>query len=148
MLTWMVLALAMAQENNVPKELPNPVTLTITGAGTGDRGCYLSGIENTKAQTAWEFMAEHGCEDLLEVGKSYVLTWREGSVLAAVCEGDVDCPHSDTEAIVTDIAGQRAPKATPKPTSPEEAPTTPEATPEEPSAYLPARGVYRIGRGP
>ena len=88
-------------------------------------------------------MSEHGCEYLLEVGKSYVLTWREGSVLAAVCEGNVDCPHSDTEAIVTDIQPVSvAPKPTPKPTAPEEVPATPEAMPEKSSEAPPSPAEF------
>ena len=70
----------IAQDNNVPKELPNPVTLTITSAETGDRGCYLSGTQNNKAESEWSFMAEHGCEYLLEVGKRYVLAVLLGCV--------------------------------------------------------------------
>ena len=139
LLTFMVMLVSMGPAYNVPGDLPNPVTLSITSAETGDRGCYISGTEHNSEQTERSLMAEHGCEDLLEIGKSYVLTWTEGSVLAAVCEGDVDCPHSDTEAIVSDIKPAAAPKPKPSPDptpsevppSASDAPPTTEALPPQ-----------------
>ncbi len=124
--SWWVLLALSAQENNVPKDLPNPVTLTITGAQTGDRGCYVSGTEVGEAKKSWELMAEHGCESALVVGESYVLTWSPWSVLAAACEGNMDCPLSDTEPLVTGIRPVQGPAAPPPPV-----PVAPEA-PEAP----------------
>ena len=92
-----------AQERNIPSDLPNPITLTIIDASTGDRGCDIQGSQSTpEGSREWNLMGEFGCESSLLKGQSYALTWREQAVLAGVCEGDVDCGLSDVEAVVTD----------------------------------------------
>jgi uncharacterized protein YecT (DUF1311 family) len=98
----LALAPAQAQERNIPDDLPNPITLTITGAETGDRGCYLWGTQTTeKGPVEWEMMGEFGCEYSLLPGHTYAIDWREQNVLAAVCEGNVDCGLSDVEAVAS-----------------------------------------------
>ena len=84
------------------EDLPNPLTVTITHAETGDRGCYISGQEKQKDGTLKDrsLMGDFGCEDLLTVGKTYELNWSVIAVLAADCEGDVDCGRSDMEPVV------------------------------------------------
>ena len=92
---------ALAQERLVPADLPNPVTLNITGAETGDRGCYIGGTQATPTGIReWSLMGQFGCEEELLVGRTYVLEWSEQNVLAGVCEGDMDCGLSDVEAVV------------------------------------------------
>ena len=135
MLTLLAVCSLFAQENNIPKDLPNPVKLTITGAGTGDRGCYISGLE-LGGEKAWELMGEHGCEYQLVVGKSYELGWREGNVYAAACEGNMDCPLSDIEPIVMSITA--IPVQPVVPVSPAAAPEPAEAAPVPDSSLVPA----------
>ena len=93
-------------------EIPNPVTLTITHAETGDRGCYISGQEKQKDGSVQErsLMAEHGCEYTLIVGKTYTLSWTGAPVLAMECEGDVDCGKSDIEPIVDSFTEIKKPE--------------------------------------
>ena len=132
MLTLLAVCSLFAQENNIPKDLPNPVKLTITGAGTGDRGCYISGLE-LGGEKPWELMGEHGCEYQLVVGKSYELGWSEGNVYAAACEGDMDCPLSDIEPIVRSIAPIPAPSAVPVPPAAPAPVSPPVASPPAPA---------------
>jgi uncharacterized protein YecT (DUF1311 family) len=113
-LSLLTLEIASAQERNIPDDLPNPITLTIQGVGTGDRGCYISGIQQTpEGPREWGLMGEFGCEDSLITGLSYELHWYEQNVLAAACEGDVDCGLSDIEPLVSQA------KRVPRPWSPE-----------------------------
>lgn len=94
---------AQGQERHIPEDLANPIALTITGAGTGDRGCYISGTQATIEGTkSWDLMGEHGCEFSLMIGYTYWMTWREQNVLAGVCEGNIDCGLSDVEPFVAD----------------------------------------------
>ena len=94
------------------EEMPNPITLTITHADTGDRGCYISGQEKQKDGSVQErsLMAEHGCEYTLIVGKTYTLSWTGTPVLAMECEGDVDCGKSDIEPIVQSFTEIKQPE--------------------------------------
>lgn len=80
--------------------MPNPVVLRVMGAETGDRGCYLSGVETLPdgRDVARNLMADFGCEESFILGKAYEIRWSAERVQAATCEGNPDCPDFDLEA--------------------------------------------------
>ena len=94
------------------KELPNPITLTITHAESGDRGCYISGQETQNDGNVQErnVMAPHGCEYNFIVGKTYKISWITAPVLAKDCEGDIDCKKSDIEPLVDSFTEVKQPE--------------------------------------
>ncbi len=101
LIAWLISIPALAQQRNIPDDLPNPITLTVTDAVTGDRGCYIHGVQSTVDGTReWDLMGEFGCEAWLVPGLLYSFEWGEQNVLAASCEGDVDCGLSDVEPLV------------------------------------------------
>ncbi len=74
--------------------MPNPVLIRVNSAGTGDRGCYLSGVEILADGSTVQrnLMADFGCEHTFEVGSTYEIRWGSVPVQAASCAGNPDCP--------------------------------------------------------
>ena len=75
----------------------------------GDTGCYLI-LKDDKGQS----LSQLGDFDLCEtgralIGKKVALTYSTARVMAASCQGDVDCKKSDTRSIVTRMAAVGAP---------------------------------------
>lgn len=74
----------------------------LTEAQAGDVACYLS----LKADDGTEFQESAAfeiCEDTGLIGKRLKLSYSVENVLAAECEGDVDCGKSDQIVLVTAV---------------------------------------------
>ncbi|AVP97876.1 hypothetical protein C7S18_12010 [Ahniella affigens] len=75
---------------------------TLLEAQAGDIACYLS----LKADDGTEFQESAAfeiCEDASLVGKRLKLSYSVENVLAAECEGDVDCGKSDQIVLVSAV---------------------------------------------
>lgn len=74
----------------------------LTEAQAGDVACYLS----LKADDGTEFQESAAfeiCEDASLIGKRLKLSYSVENVLAAECEGDVDCGKSDQMVLVSAV---------------------------------------------
>lgn len=84
------------------QEVPEVREVTVLTAELGDRGCYLT-IEG-EAAAATEIMAAYdvcGADADALVGNRYRATVEPGEVMAASCEGDPECPDTETVDMVT-----------------------------------------------
>lgn len=99
----------------------------VTGVEAGDVACYLT-LEDADGEPFTEMAAFEICEQQAQlVGKRVALSYAMDNVLAAECQGDVDCGKSDRVALVTSaklLDGDAAP------TADTEADATPDAAPE------------------
>lgn len=86
----------------------------VTGVEAGDVACYLT-LEDADGESFTEMAAFEICEQQAElVGQRVALSYAMENVLAAECQGDVDCGKSDRVALVTSakpIDGDAAPAA-------------------------------------
>lgn len=86
----------------------------VTGVEAGDVACYLT-LEDADGESFTEMAAFEICEQQEQlVGKRVALSYAMENVLAAECQGDVDCGKSDRVALVTSakiIDGDSAPAA-------------------------------------
>jgi hypothetical protein len=67
---------------------------TIKELQAGDVACYVT-LETSTGEVANEMAGFEICEKRDLIGKKVALTWEEANVLAAECQGDVDCGKSD-----------------------------------------------------
>lgn len=75
---------------------------TLRGASGGDRACYLS-LKDDRGVNFEEMADFDFCEtkNILRFrGKRLALTYEIASVLAAECEGNMDCGKSDRVALI------------------------------------------------
>ena len=92
----------------------------VTGVEAGDVACYLT-LEDADGESFTEMAAFEICEQQAQlVGQQVALSYVMENVLAAECQGDVDCGKSDRVALVTSaqvIDGAAAPAADARPES-------------------------------
>ena len=92
----------------------------VTGVEAGDVACYLT-LEDADGESFTEMAAFEICEQQAQlVGQRVALSYVMENVLAAECQGDVDCGKSDRVALVTSaqvIDGAAAPAADARPES-------------------------------
>jgi hypothetical protein len=67
---------------------------TIKELQAGDVACYVT-LETSTGELANEMAGFEICEKRDLIGKKVALTWEEANVLAAECQGNVDCGKSD-----------------------------------------------------
>lgn len=67
---------------------------TIKELQAGDVACYVT-LDPGNGQTVNEMAGFEICEKQDLIGKKVSLTWQEANVLAAECQGNVDCGKSD-----------------------------------------------------
>lgn len=86
----------------------------VTGVEAGDVACYLT-LEDADGESFTEMAAFEICEQQEQlVGHQVALSYAMENVLAAECQGDVDCGKSDRVALVTSaklLDGAAAPAA-------------------------------------
>jgi predicted small lipoprotein YifL len=81
--------------------------VVLKGAEQGDRACYISVALPDGTETSLEGSFELCTPETdAMVGQTVVLTYEKGNVLAAECEGDVDCGKSDEVDLVMTITAQ------------------------------------------
>lgn len=82
-------------------------TLTLKELVNGDRACYVH-VTTASGEQSLEGdfeLCPGGARDASAlIGKAIVVTTKKENVLAASCQGDVDCGKSDEVDLVTSIA--------------------------------------------
>ena len=81
-----------------------PAIARIVSTEMGDRGCYMSIVDDRGVTTREIADFDLCAPNPPPKGRRLALTWRVERVLAASCQGDVDCKKSD---IVPMIVGAR-----------------------------------------
>lgn len=76
-----------------------PAVGTIRGMVSGDRACYVDVVDDA-GRTSTEYAYFEICEQNL-VGRRVNLTYAVGNILAASCQGNVECGLSDTVTLIT-----------------------------------------------
>lgn len=86
----------------------------VTGVEAGDMACYLT-LEDADGESFTEMAVFEICEQQAQlVGQRVALSYAMENVLAAECQGDMDCGKSDRVALVTSakpLDGDAAPVA-------------------------------------
>lgn len=80
-------------------DLPQPVTITAMQAG--DAACYVT-LTDAAGATREEMAAFEICEQTDLVGTPVTIRTEMGNVMAASCQGDPDCPDSDTVRLIVE----------------------------------------------
>lgn len=103
----MVMALASSDAANAADAATvqiNGETKRIEGilrsAEAGDMACYLS-LETSAGETFDEMAAFELCEEPALIGQRLKLSYSVENVLAAECQGDMDCGKSDQVVLVS-----------------------------------------------
>jgi hypothetical protein len=89
-----------------PPPAAAPLTGTLTGLENGDRACYVALDLDGAAQSIegdFELCAGGSKDATALIGQRVVVTRERANVLAASCEGDVDCGKSDAVDLVVSI---------------------------------------------
>ena len=97
-------ALWFAAMSTFASDLPRAGRLVALQAG--DVACYAD-VE-VKGEVQNLMAGFHVCEQEALIGKRVRLGWREASVLAADCEGDMDCGRSDTVQLIDRMIAEPA----------------------------------------
>lgn len=85
---------------------PAPVVATLTGLENGDRACYVAlDLDGGAQSIEGDFeLCPGGARDASAlIGQRVTITRERASVLAASCQGDVDCGQSDQVDLVVSI---------------------------------------------
>ncbi|GMV21065.1 MAG: hypothetical protein AMXMBFR57_10140 [Acidimicrobiia bacterium] len=77
----------------------------ITELVSGDTACYVT-LKPETGDPVTEMADFEICEKKELVGKRVTLTWEEGNVLAAECQGDVDCGKSEKVWLINKVQTQ------------------------------------------
>lgn len=78
---------------------------TIKSLQAGDVACYVT-LETDKGEQVNEMAGFEVCEKPDLIGKKVSLTWEEANVLAAECQGNVDCGKSDKVWLIASVKTQ------------------------------------------
>lgn len=78
---------------------------TIRGLQSGDVACYVT-LGTDKGEQVSEMAGFEICEKQDLVGKKVSLTWEEANVMAAECQGDVDCGKSEKVWLIASVKTQ------------------------------------------
>lgn len=90
-----------------------PMVGTIQRLSAGDRACYVDVVDDA-GQTSTQYANFEICEQDL-VGDRVNLTYEVGNILAASCQGNVDCGLSETVMLITQADVIAPPTPTPMP---------------------------------
>lgn len=77
----------------------------VTELVAGDVACYVT-IKPETGEAATEMAEFEICGKTELVGKKVALTWKQGEVLAAECQGDVDCGKTDKVWLISAVKAQ------------------------------------------
>ncbi len=75
---------------------------TVTELQAGDVACYIT-LKPDQGDPVHEMADFDICEQTSLVGRKVSLTWEEANVLAAECQGDVDCGKSDKVWLISAV---------------------------------------------
>lgn len=78
---------------------------TITELVAGDAACYVT-LKPDTGDAVTEMAEFEICEKPELVGTKVQLTWKQGEVLAAECQGDVDCGKTDKVWLISAVKAQ------------------------------------------
>ncbi len=79
-----------------------PASATVTELVAGDAACYVT-LKPDTGEAVTEMAEFEICEKTELVGRKVDLTWKQGEVLAAECQGDVDCGKTDKVWLITAV---------------------------------------------
>lgn len=77
-------------------------TVVVRGRVAGDRACYLM-VEDETGKTRDQMASFELCEREDLVGRRARLHFEKGQVMAESCQGNPDCPDTETVDLVTGI---------------------------------------------
>lgn len=83
-----------------------PETALLTDLEQGDVSCYLA-LTPEDSEPVYVSAAFELCEQTDLIGSAVRLVYEEASVLAASCEGDMDCGESDIVMLAVEMAPAR-----------------------------------------
>jgi hypothetical protein len=90
-------------------KLNNPTIATVKKMTAGDRACYVEMVD-LQGKSSTQFANFSICEQEKQfIGQRVQLTYTVGKILAASCQGNIDCGKTDSVMLITKI---RAPGAT------------------------------------
>ncbi len=83
---------------------PNhPAIATIKSLTSGDRACYAA-VMDDKGLRSTQFASFEICDQQQDlVGKRVQLTYKVGNILAASCQGNVDCGKTDQVMLISQV---------------------------------------------
>jgi hypothetical protein len=98
--TLMVTTIPSPVLSETPK-LNNPTIATVKKMTAGDRACYVEMVD-PQGKLSTQFASFDICEqDKKFIGQRVQLTYTAGKILAASCQGDVDCGKRDSVMLIT-----------------------------------------------
>lgn len=100
----------MAMVSSTPAADKN-TTGTITQMVAGDMACYVDFVDE-QGQPFSEMADFEICERVDLIGQQVHITYEQANVIAAACEGNPECPDSETVLLVVDmrpVAGNTGP---------------------------------------
>jgi len=89
-----------------PSTTPAGPAMTLTKLENGDRACYVQvtvGAEEKSMEGDFELCPGGTADASALIGKAIAVTTKKQNVLAASCQGDVDCGKSDEVDLVVTI---------------------------------------------
>ncbi len=78
----------------------HPRLATIKRLTSGDRACYVE-IVDLQGQLSTQFAEFSICQEKRFIGERAELTYKPGNILAASCQGNVDCGKTDPVMLIT-----------------------------------------------
>lgn len=85
-------------------EKSNPPIATLKRLTSGDRACYAEVVDDQGVRST-QFARFEICEQSQNlIGKRLKITYAPGNILAASCQGDVDCGKSDRVMLITQVS--------------------------------------------
>jgi hypothetical protein len=98
--TLMVTTIPSPVLSETPK-LNHPTIATVKKMTAGDRACYVEMVD-PQGKLSTQFASFDICEqDKKFIGQRVQLTYTAGKILAASCQGDVDCGKTDSVMLIT-----------------------------------------------
>lgn len=98
----LVLAAGCSSKKPAPAAPAAAATVTLKDLQNGDRACYVV-YEQDGEEVSQEGSFELCSDARALIGKQVTFTTEKANVLAASCEGDVDCGKSDEVDLIVTI---------------------------------------------
>ncbi len=90
-----------------PTGAPAAAAVTLVSLTNGDRACYVAfkgaDGEEQSQEGSFELCEGGGSDASALIGKAVVFTTKVENVLAASCQGDMDCGKSDSVEVIQTI---------------------------------------------
>ena len=88
--------------------IQNPPIATVKSLKSGDRACYVEVVDD-RAKRSIQFAEFSICEEQQNlVGKRVQLTYKDGKIMAASCQGNIECGKTDSVMLINKISWLRS----------------------------------------